>query len=193
MRQRGRGPWQHSDRGCRTRPPSHHRGRTHDLPSPELHLRRTPPPPRPRIARRPTLQSPRRGHRPPTRDRNPHRRPRITLAPPNTAAPPTRSEPAPATIPLLELDLLLSFGGSDYGESLDLLAKTIDFLHAHPIWSADTQLGTGAAPLPTSLDRITLHPVALSHEDQHHVWSALGAPYVASVVYHVALVPAGER
>ena len=107
--------------------------------------------------------------------------------------PPTRSEPAPATFPLLELDLLLSFGGSDYGESLDLLAKTIDFLHAHPIWSADTQLGTGAPPLPTSLDRITLHPVALSHEDQHHVWSALGAPYVPSVVYHVTLVPAGER
>ncbi len=110
-----------------------------------------------------------------------------------TQPPPTRLETTPAAIPLLELDLLLSFGGSDYGESLDLLAKTIDFLHAHPLWSADTQSGSGAPSLPTSLDRITLHPVALSHEDQHHVWSALGAPYMPSVVYHVTLVPAGER
>lgn len=106
---------------------------------------------------------------------------------------PPQREPAAIATPLLELDMLLSFGGSDYGESLDLLAKTIDFLHAHPAWSADTQSAAGARALPPTLDKLTLHAVDISREDQHHLWSALSAPYVPSVVYRVTLVSVGQQ
>lgn len=106
---------------------------------------------------------------------------------------PPHRDPTAATTPALELDVLLSFGGSDYGESLDLLAKTIDFLHAHPTSSADAQSAASAPALPPTLDKLTLHAVDLSREDQHHLWSALSAPYVPSVVYRVTLVPLGQQ
>lgn len=108
------------------------------------------------------------------------------------ALPPARSAPAAAPMPPLELDLLLSFGGSDYAESLDLLAKTIEFFHAHPDWSASTAPDAGANQLPASIERIALHALTLSLEDQHHLWSALGAQQMPSVLYRVTVVAVGQ-
>lgn len=88
----------------------------------------------------------------------------------------------------LELDLLFSFGGSDYTESLELLTRTIAHLSERPVWTSNSPAVDGATPFPASLEQLILHPVALSLEDQHHLWATLGAPHMPSMLYRATVV-----
>lgn len=90
----------------------------------------------------------------------------------------------------LNADLLLAFEFQDYATSLHNLSKTIEHFQRKPLFTPSTQSEPDSEPFPTTIEKLAFEMLNLNFEELNHLWGAIGAAYVPSVVYRVRLVKA---
>jgi hypothetical protein len=80
-----------------------------------------------------------------------------------------------------------NFGGSNYREALKLLAATIGFFQAHPVFDRASSPG-----LDARFERITLEIENLNTAQLSNLWGILGGRYLPSVLYRMRTVTIDE-
>jgi len=89
--------------------------------------------------------------------------------------------------PETKLNLYMLFSAyfpNDYNEALKMLSLVIGYFQKMK------QFTTANSPdLPPQLQNLSLELFTLGLEQQNHLWGALGAKYIPSVVYKMRLVP----
>ena len=83
----------------------------------------------------------------------------------------------------LNLYLLLTGSHDDYSESIKLLSNSVGFFQANPSFSS-----TSSPDFPQSLQKLTFEVVNLQLQDMSHLWGALGAKYMPSIIYKVRML-----
>lgn len=89
--------------------------------------------------------------------------------------------------PEVKLNLYMLFSAyfpNDYSEALKMLSLVIGYFQKM------NQFTTANSPgLPPQLQNLSVELFTLGLEQQNHLWGALGAKYIPSVVYKMRLVP----
>jgi Pvc16 N-terminal domain len=89
--------------------------------------------------------------------------------------------------PSVNLNLLVmfaaNFSGANYGESLKLVAHTVSFFQARPVFDAQN-----SPELDRSIDRLVIELEDVSTTDLTNLWGMLGGNYLPSVLYRVRLL-----
>jgi len=80
--------------------------------------------------------------------------------------------------------LFSAYFPNDYNEALKMLSLVIAYFQKMK------QFTTANSPdLPPQLQNLSVELFTLGLEQQNHLWGALGAKYIPSVVYKMRLVP----
>ena len=83
----------------------------------------------------------------------------------------------------LNLYLLLTGSHDDYGQSIKLLSNSIGFFQANQVFTP-----ASSPDFPQALEKITFEVVNLQLQDMSHLWGALGAKYMPSIIYKVRML-----
>ncbi len=95
----------------------------------------------------------------------------------------------PRAKPALNLNLYLlvsSNFGSNYRESLKVLAAALVYFLEKPVFNAESASG-----LP-GIERLSIEMVNLATQDLQNIWSITGGKYVPSALYKVRMVTTQE-
>ena len=87
----------------------------------------------------------------------------------------------------LNLYLLISANFSIYSTALDFLSRAIGFFQGKQVFNHDN-----TPALPQSVEKLLVELYTLNFEQQNHLWGALGAKYIPSVMYRVRLIAIQE-
>ena len=83
----------------------------------------------------------------------------------------------------LNLYLLLTGSHDDYTESIKLLSNSIGFFQAKPVFTRES-----SPDFPQALEKLSFEVVNLQLQDMSHLWGALGAKYMPSIIYKVRML-----
>ena len=94
--------------------------------------------------------------------------------------------------PPVHLNLLVmfaaSFNGPTYNEALKLIANTIAFFQARPVFNHNNTPG-----LDDDIEQLSLEIENLNTTDLSNLWGILGGRYVPSVLYRVRMITIDGR
>ena len=90
----------------------------------------------------------------------------------------------------LNVDVLFAFAFPTYGANLEHLSTTLDFFQLKPMFTPSTQDGADSVPFPPVLERVVFDMVNMNLAELNDLWTAVGSPYLPSVVYRVHLAKA---
>jgi hypothetical protein len=120
------------------------------------------------------------------RESNANRQPSF----PGTTVPSAGSAPLPAFVkrapPLhLNLQVLLAanFRSEQIESGLNLLTLAMLFLQSNPAWEARRFPG-----MPAGVGDLAFEVETLNYQEQSHLWGAIGAKYMPSIVYKLRLL-----
>jgi hypothetical protein len=71
----------------------------------------------------------------------------------------------------------------NYGKALQCITRAVEFFHSHPCFTP-----ADSPDLPDGIEKLIVHQVNLSIQDQQNLWAYLGAKYLPSVLYKVSMV-----
>ena len=88
----------------------------------------------------------------------------------------------------LNLFVLISANFSDYDKGLQYLSAVIRCFQANNVFTHDN-----TPAMDSTLEKLIVELFTLNFEQQNHLWGALGAKYIPSVMYRVRLVAIQEE
>jgi hypothetical protein len=71
----------------------------------------------------------------------------------------------------------------NYGRALQCLTRAVQFFHSRPCFTP-----AESPDLPDGIEKLIVHQVNLSIQEQQSLWAYLGAKYVPSIVYKVSML-----
>lgn len=83
----------------------------------------------------------------------------------------------------LQLIIAANFRGEQMPAGLDMLSMAILMLQAHPVWDA-----LRFPDMPEGVGDLAFEMETLSYQEQSHLWGAIGAKYMPSVVYKMRML-----
>lgn len=87
----------------------------------------------------------------------------------------------------LNLFVLISANFTTYESGLEYLSGVIKYFQSKSVFNHDN-----TPSLDSSIEKLIIELYSLSFEQQNHLWGALGAKYVPSVVYKVRMLTVQE-
>jgi hypothetical protein len=88
----------------------------------------------------------------------------------------------------LKLYLLFAANFTTYSEGLKFLSYVVAFFQAHTSFDGET-----SPDLDPGIEHLRVDLESLTFEQQNHIWAALGANYLPSVLYTVRLITIQEQ
>lgn len=84
----------------------------------------------------------------------------------------------------LHLQVLITFNFVHHIESMKFLSAVLQFFQGKPVFERDNTLQYNLE----NIDKLSVKLMAQSFEQQNHLWGALGAKYMPSLLYKVSLL-----